>query len=497
MKLHAPEFPTGLLWVNTPRALSLKEFLGRPVLLKFFTYSCINCLHVQNDVEALIQRFAPLGLVVIGIHSQKFPHEVEVENVSAAAHRLNIEYPIALDTDHFIRQSYNARAWPSFVLVDPNGRIELSVSGEGKKELLASHIEKILSLLPPQNFERVPSRSWHSIEDSMQMRFPGSVVAHSSPSAGQSYFVSDTGNNRVLELNEAGKLRNFIGIDELSAPQGLCILNEKLFICDTGNHRVVSCDVSSKGSRKLEVEVGCGKRGFLRQGADYDPLEIPLASPWDVAVWNDEIAIACAGSHQLALYNPEKNVAFHIAGDGNEGLEDGPALSAQLAQPSGLSSISSETLAFVDSETSSLRFLNREQRLGRSYFIETLVGKGLFDFGFRDGPGFGALMQHPLGCAYSPVLKSVLITDTFNNTLRRFSLANGTLSTHTLPVQLSEPSGVFVTDGSVLVADTNNQRILKFPEQALLSFEKFSVEEVSGPFGVIADFTSNPKNRFA
>src|SRR5678810_1179159 len=70
----APEFPGALQWFNIDRPLSLKELRGKVVLLDFWTYCCINCMHVIPDLKKLEAKYSK-ELVVIGVHSAKFENE--------------------------------------------------------------------------------------------------------------------------------------------------------------------------------------------------------------------------------------------------------------------------------------------------------------------------------------------------------------------------------------------------------------------------------------
>ena len=121
-----------------------------------------------------------------------------------------------------------------------------------------------------------------------------------------------------------------------------------------------------------------------------------------------------------------------------------------MAQPSGLSS-DGERLWFVDSETSSLRYLDRSGRLS------TAIGTGLFDFGYNDGPAADALLQHPLGVVADS--SAIVVCDTYNSALRRYDLTRSELTTLARD-GLDEPSGAALLGGGLIVADTNNHRLV-------------------------------------
>jgi hypothetical protein len=140
-----------------------------------------------------------------------------------------------------------------------------------------------------------------------------------------------------------------------------------------------------------------------------------------------------------------------LAGSRAEGLRDGPARDAHLAQPSGLTLLADGGVAFADSEVSALRVL----RDGR---VATLVGSGLFAWGSDDGDRATAKLQHPLGVA-ALAGGAIAVADTFNSLLRIWDA--GTLSTVRLSEPVDEPGGLDVlADGRLLVADTNHHRVI-------------------------------------
>lgn len=168
-----------------------------------------------------------------------------------------------------------------------------------------------------------------------------------------------------------------------------------------------------------------------------------------------------AGVHQLWSYDPESGTVQVAAGTTNEGLVDGPADEAWFAQPSGLAaSVDGERLWVADSETSALRYVDRDGT------VHTAVGTGLFDFGHRDGAADQALFQHPLGVTALPD-GSVAVSDTYNHALRRYDPA--TREVTTLATDLREPSDAVVVDGDLVVVESARHRLtrLRLPEEAV------------------------------
>src|SRR5262245_10448966 len=129
-EVNAPDFPLGMEWLNTEKSVSLRDLRGKIVLLDFWTYCCINCMHIIPDLKKLEAKYAN-QLVVIGVHSAKFLNEKGAEQIRQAILRYEIEHPVVNDKDFEVWQSYTARAWPTLVLINPKGKVVGSHSGEG------------------------------------------------------------------------------------------------------------------------------------------------------------------------------------------------------------------------------------------------------------------------------------------------------------------------------------------------------------------------------
>src|SRR4028118_1587742 len=140
--IRAPEFPVDADWLNTDKPLSLRALRGKIVLLDFWTYGCINCMHILPDLKKLERKY-PNELVVISVHSAKFKNEDETANIRNALLRYNIEHPVLNDKDLKVWDAYTVRAWPTLVLIDPDGRIAGNVSGEGNYEILDKKIGQL------------------------------------------------------------------------------------------------------------------------------------------------------------------------------------------------------------------------------------------------------------------------------------------------------------------------------------------------------------------
>ncbi|MHB8718914.1 MAG: thioredoxin-like domain-containing protein [Candidatus Dormibacteria bacterium] len=420
--VRAPEL-RGAAWINTDHPLSLEELRGRVVLLDFWTFCCVNCLHVIEELRPLEERFGD-SLVVIGVHSPKFPHEADHEAVVRAVQRHRIRHPVLDDPGMETWQQYAVRAWPTLVLIDPAGNAVAAAEGEGKVATMAAMVEQLLGENPGAltlgpAFD-VPARPSGSL-----LSFPGKVASD----GGGRLAIADTGHDRIVLCDLEGRvLSSFEGFAQ---PQGVRFDGDRLLVCDT------------VGDRLVAVDLGGGGRSVLATG---------VSSPWDVVRLDaDRLAVAEAGRHRILSVPAEGGVASPFAGTRAEGLLDGPAERAMLAQPSGLTLLPGGALVFADAEVSALRTV-------RNGVVGTLVGEGLFEWGSQDGGQNEARLQHPLGVAALPD-GSVAVADTFNNDLRLWR--EGHLSTIALRDALDEPGGLDVLpDGRLVVADTGHHRVV-------------------------------------
>ncbi|KAB8030950.1 redoxin domain-containing protein [Fluviispira multicolorata] len=490
MPVHAPDLPSQFKWVNSSQQLSLSQYLGHPILLNFWTYCCINCIHMLSDLKKIEEEFCPKGLVVIGVQCAKFSHEKDFESINEACHRLNIQHPVIVDEEMYLWKKYAVRSLPTFVLIDSDGKIIFTASGKNIYEGLK---EQISTLIQDKNLPEIKLLEWANIEDKLNLRYPTKAVAAKMNDI-INYFISDTFNNRIVHLNSEGKFISSFGEGILASPQGCCVWKNELIVCDSEHHRLLAFDLEGSPQRKYRVLAGKGEKGIFETRSEFVAKLAPINSPADVCVWGNDLAITCAGSHQIVLFVAKDESILHIAGSGREDIVDGPASFAALAQPSGITAISDTILAFTDSETSSIRLIVKNWNESGKTMIVSLVGEGLFDFGFRDGLGAEARMQHPLSCAWSPISQNLYVVDSYNNALRIYSVDKDYLGTVTLSEGLNEPSGIYWFEGKIIISDTNSHRIIILDEDKIDqkdnidSLEVAQVAEIySGPFGQISD----------
>ncbi|GAA2747393.1 redoxin domain-containing protein [Terrabacter aerolatus] len=446
VRVRAPEL-VGRGWLNTGgRSLSLADLRGRVVVLDFWTFCCVNCLHVLDELRPVEAQF-PDALTIVGVHSPKFEHEADADALAAAVERYAVHHPVLDDPELVTWKAYAARAWPTLVVLDPEGYVVASMSGEGHGPGLAALVTEIVEehrakgTLQPGDDPYVPPPA-----PDTALRFPGKALA--LPDA--SFVVSDTANHEVVHLEEdlVTERARWGGDGVLNEPQGVLLatpdvarrLGVDLLVADSVNHQVKGIRLSD-GS----VHVLAGTGSQLRERTGGGPaLEQALSTPWDLAWLGDRLIVAMAGTHQLWAWTPgetlEDGVVEVVAGTSNEGLVDGPAPESWFAQPSGLAtSAAGDRVWVADSETSALRSVTTDA--DGHLVVETHVGTGLFDFGHRDGDAGEALLQHPLGVTELPD-GSVAVSDTYNGAVRRYDPATGQVST--LAQGLAEPSDAVV-----------------------------------------------------
>ena len=139
----APDFAGISTWINA-RPQSMTALRGRPVLIEFWTFACINCIHVQPYVKAWAERYGEAGLVVIGVHTPELSFERDVGNVRDAVAKAGLTYPVAVDPAFSTWNAYHNRFWPAMYFIDRDGRIRHTQFGEGGYDTSEQVIRQLL-----------------------------------------------------------------------------------------------------------------------------------------------------------------------------------------------------------------------------------------------------------------------------------------------------------------------------------------------------------------
>jgi len=463
--IRAPEFPTGADWLNTDKPLSVRGLKGKIVLLDFWTYCCINCMHVLPDLKKLEETY-PNELVVVGVHSGKFDNENDPKNIRNAILRYKITHPVINDPESQVWDEYAVRAWPTFVLINPNGYIVNQLAGEGHYEVLNRQIAALVTEFKARG-ELNSSPLKFALEaakvEKTPLRFPGKVLADAGTGK---LFVADSNHNRIVVSDLTGNVQAVFGsgaagLDDGPAakatfrnPQGMALSEngEVLYVADTDNHAIRALNLKT---RTVDTIAGTGKQAAWRSGGGIG-TKAALASPWDLLRVKNALYVAMAGSHQIWELNLDTKLIEPSVGNGAEARYDATLTESALAQPSGLAT-DGKLLYFADSESSSIRAVD----FGKD-IVSTLVGgdanpRNLFAFGDKDGTGFEAKLQHPLGVAFAN--GKLYVADTYNHKIKVLEPQSGQIQSLPLNTTFNEPGGISAAGNRLFVADTNSHKI--------------------------------------
>jgi thiol-disulfide isomerase/thioredoxin len=201
-RVRAPELAGAGGWLNTGgRALTLTELRGKIVLLDFWTFCCVNCLHVLDELRPLERQYADV-LVIVGVHSPKFPHEADHAALAAAVERYEVAHPILDDPELRTWQQYAVRAWPTLVVVDPEGYVVSVAAGEGHAEAIGRLVDELVAEHEAKGTLRRGDGPYRRPPPAQTaLRFPSKVVALPDGRL----LVADTGHHSLVELDAGGE----------------------------------------------------------------------------------------------------------------------------------------------------------------------------------------------------------------------------------------------------------------------------------------------------
>lgn len=491
--VRAPQLGDGLGWLNTDRPLRLDQDLrGQIVVLDFWTYCCINCIHILPDLAWLERKYQNDPVVFIGVHSAKFTNEASPETIRAAIHRYEIKHPVVVDDQMKLWQAYAVRSWPTVVVINSQGYVVGNVAGENNREALDQMITqsleegraaKTLAGGPPK-IERDGQ-----VRSASGLAFPGKVFADADS---KRLYVADSNHNRIViaewpDSDGRAKVIRVVGSGAIGSadgpaesatfdhPQGLVTGQGNLYVCDTENHLLRKIDLETY---EVSTVVGTGKMTYDFAGGKMGRQQ-GINSPWDVVREGSTLYMAMAGQHQIWRIDLPVGFSRALAGTGRENIADGPTETSAFSQPSGICMMGGK-LYIADSEVSAIRCIDMATER-----VSTILGEGLFSFGDVDGIFPKAMLQHPLGvAAYGNAL---VVADTYNHKIKivdpaarssRTILGNGKPGTRTEASgpAFFEPGGLSVAGDELFVADTNNHRIvrinLKSHEWREIAFER-------------------------
>ena len=491
-KLKAPNFPDGKDWFNSPPLSLNKQLSGKIVVLDFWTYCCINCIHILPDLVELEKRYAGYPVAFVGVHSAKFDNEKVSANIREAVLRYEIDHPVVNDDEMHMWRRIGVRSWPSLAVIGPKGNLMLLVSGEGNKEVIDACITAALEFYPKNLFRHDPiplSPEKEKVTIDSPLRYPGKLAIDTKA---KRLYISDSNNHRIVITNLDGKFLESIGtgrIGLVDGPynkaqffrlQGLALNKEKLYVADAENHALRVVDLKSKTVTTL---LGNGTQGRDYKGGFGGQKQL-ISTPWDVYVESEKVFIAMAGTHQIWTYDLNEKIAKNFSGNGSEqNLNNPDPLQAAWAQPSGLT-IGMNELFIADSESSTVRSINLNSGSTRTIAGgENAKPRNLFAFGDIDGTGEKAKLQHVLGVQWWEEEKKIIVADTYNHRIKLLDPKTGEIKRWVgsgksglkdgkgIDSRLSEPSG-FALDSKankLYVADTNNHviRVINLTSQEI------------------------------
>ena len=407
-------------------------------------------------------------VIVIGVHSPKFPAERETANLREAVLRYRIEHPVVNDRDFAVWQRFGGRAWPTLVFIDPEGRVVGKHEGELPFEQFDPLVSQMLREFEERGLLR-PSASPIALEELGEpprtLSFPGKLLVDSDR-----VFIADSNHHRIVGTGLDGSIRLTIGSGEpgmadgpveraaFQQPQGMAVQDWRLYVADTENHAIREVRLDSGVVRTL---AGTGDQGAAGSGGA--GRSIPLSSPWDLALDGGRLYIAMAGTHQIWELDLNTEEVRPFAGTGREGLRDGSLEEAWFAQPSGLARVDRH-LYVADSEVSAIRDIDLDAAR-----VDTLVGEDLFVFGDHDGEGEVVRLQHPLAISWWD--GNLYVADSYNNKIKRLDPARrevrtwlgsgraGNTGGSPRDASFREPAGLSAGPNGLYIADTNNHRI--------------------------------------
>jgi thiol-disulfide isomerase/thioredoxin/DNA-binding beta-propeller fold protein YncE len=469
VRLRAPELNGGVEWFNCEGPLRLKDLRGKIVLIDFWTYCCINCMHVLPELAKLEKKY-PNQLVVIGVHWAKFDAEKDSENIRKAILRYHIEHPVVNDADHAIARAYQANWWPTLALIDPEGYLIGGLAGESHLKRIDQAIANLIQIHRGKKTLKEQPLRFELENDgdrkTSPLYFPGKVCADAD---GKRLFIADSSHHRIVITDLTGRKMDVAGTGSegrrdgpfekatFNDPQGLACRGDVLYVADRKNNLIRALDLKA---RTVRTVAGSGLQGTDQKGGG-PALTVGLNSPWDLCLAGDKLFVAMAGYNQIWWLDLKTNRISSFAGKGMENIGDGTRAGSLFAQPSGLCSDGS-WLYVADSESSAIRAIS----LRRDGTVRTLAGQGLYQFGDEDGSGAEVRLQHCMGVACHQ--GKLYVADTYNNKIKILDLSAKTCRTFVGdgqsgkeddPPRFHEPAGLSIAGNLLYVADTNNHCI--------------------------------------
>ncbi|KAM7478487.1 hypothetical protein LguiA_026700 [Lonicera macranthoides] len=339
-----PEFPSKLDWLNTAPLQLRRDLKGKVVLLDFWTYCCINCMHVLPDLEFLEKKYkdmpcremrlsmrsqyggdyGTLLFTVVGVHSAKFDNEKDLDAIRNAVLRYGISHPVVNDGDMYLWRELGINSWPTFAIVGPNGKLLAQIAGEGRRKDLDDLVEAALLFYGRKKMldNRPIPLSLEKDNDprllTSPLKFPGKLAVDV---LNNRLFISDSNHNRIHDV-----------ITCLAVPTHA----NEFFTCALGTSRLIY-----PRARLCEVPV-----------TKHDSIVGPL--PNNLSFW-----VRWWLNSSIVVTDLAGNFLFQIGSTGEDGLRDGNFDEATFSRPQGLAYNTKRNVLYVaDTENHALRVID-------------------------------------------------------------------------------------------------------------------------------------------
>jgi len=454
-----PEWEANMQWVGSSPMRISEDLQGKVVVLYFWTDGCMRCIHMLSELAELEKKWASFPVALIGVHSPRFSHQAERENIEKAVLRFDISHPTVNDTEHCLKKKLGLKSGPYLVVLGTKANLLFITSGD---ERLNEVDQVVQAALSHYGLSRNENKHQDGVKGPIEKPFfPAQLTVDVF---NRHLFISDPCRHRVVCIAEEGSVLYSIGSGEkgfqdgsfeeaqFHRPHGLIYADGKVYVADTYNHAIRCIDLHA---RMVSTIADTGKRGTdYRDGMK--GIRQAFRYPWDLTVKDERMFLAMAGGHQIWSYSFKTGNAQVYCGSGEEGDRScDHLLQVSLAQPSGISWGGSE-LYIADTGNGAIRSIDLEKK-----WVRTLGGND------------SKRLQHPLAVLWVEELRKAVIADTCNHQLKWLDPKTQILEDwvgsgnagHSdgfgKEAAFNEPSGLALSSdrNRLFVADTNNHCI--------------------------------------
>jgi thiol-disulfide isomerase/thioredoxin len=176
--------------------VTIEQLRGKVVILDFWTYGCVNCMHVLRDLKTLEQRFptsSPCRRALGKVRNEK-----STDNLRRILIRYEIEHPVANDANLEIWRRYGAQAWPTRIIIDPAGNLVGTAMGEGNLEGFVNAIRTVVRIFDERgeiNRSPLPLQLERQSHEDQPLLYPGKLLADEQSNR---LFIADSNHNRIV-----------------------------------------------------------------------------------------------------------------------------------------------------------------------------------------------------------------------------------------------------------------------------------------------------------